>query len=282
MSAFNRNGKNATATLEAETPSQFKVQLGSEELSATPETPELASSELSYPEAAYRVLTEAGRAMDHREITASAMRKGWISPLAGTPELTLRAAVQEDIRRSRQRGETPRFSLSGSMIALSSWDKDALRMQVEERSDALRDRLLGKLRTVEPQRFGDCIGAVLTSLGYSVEGAPKSFDGELEYKGTLTVGGAITSRMAVQVRRQVEGDKLGPDAVRALRGSLELEEQGLLITTGDFTESARAEAMAPGRRQISLLSGHQLAALMLDFEIGVEATTLRVYDVTMD
>src|SRR5205085_8160542 len=115
---------------------------------------------------------------------------------------------------SRQRGQTPRFAVSGTSIGLSQWDKDALRMQVDERNDALRDRLLGKLRTMEPQRFADCLGAVLVRLGFCADGAPKSFDGELEFKGTLTVGGALSSHLAVQVKRQGEGAAVGPDAVR--------------------------------------------------------------------
>lgn len=168
-----------------------------------------------------------------------------------------------------------------SVPSAQAWNKELLREQVEHNNLSLRDRLLTRLEHMEPQRLASSLGAVLAKLGYRADGAPKTVDGELEFTGTLVVGGAITSRLAVHVRRQ-SGAPLGVDAVRALRGCLELEEQGLLVTTGDFSEAARAEAQAAGRRQISLMNGQQLAALMLEHEIGVEATTFKVYDVVLD
>lgn len=162
-----------------------------------------------------------------------------------------------------------------------TWNSDSLRAQVEQNNAGLRERVLTRLEHMDPQKLAVSVGAVLAKLGYAADGAPKTVDGELEFTGTLTVGGAITSRLAVHVRRQ-GGAALGVDAVRALRGCLEHEEQGLLVTTGDFSDGARTEANAAGRRQISLMNGVQLATLMLDFEIGVEATTLKVYDVKLD
>jgi restriction endonuclease Mrr len=280
MSVLNRNGKNATAVAEPELPT-FTVQvLGTPE--ETPAPLELGTTRLSLTEAALRVLTDHGRPMDHREICQTAMRKGYLGAQEGNSELTLQAALHEDLRRSRQRGETPRFAAAGNTFSLTKWDTDALRRQVEERNNALRDRLLGKLRTMDAARFSDCLGAILTRLGYVQEGDPVSVDGDLELKGTLTVGGCLSLRCSVLVKRLGEGSKVGAESVKALRGSLELEEHGLLVTTGDFSESARTEAVATGRRQIALVSGLQLAAMMLDFEIGVEASTLRVYDVTVE
>lgn len=161
------------------------------------------------------------------------------------------------------------------------WNSDSLKAQVDQNNAGLRERVLTRLEHMDSQKLAGSISAVLTKLGYAADNTPKVVDGELEFTGTLVVGGAITSRLAVHVRRQ-GGAQLGVDAVRALRGCLELEEQGLLITTGDFSDAARAEATAPGRRSISLMNGTQLATLMLDYEIGVEATTLKVYDVTLD
>jgi restriction system protein len=162
-----------------------------------------------------------------------------------------------------------------------SFNSDTLKTQVDQSNSGLRDRLLARLEHMDPQKLAMSLAAVLSKLGYVADGPPKTVDGELEFTGTLTVGGAIVSRLAVHVRRQ-SGAQLGVDAVRALRGCLELEEQGLLVTTGDFSDAAKAEACAAGRRNISLMNGQQLAQLMLDFEIGVQATTLKVYDVTLD
>src|SRR5687768_8639013 len=101
-----------------------------------------------------------------------------------------------------------------------AWNKELLVQQVEQNNTGLRDRLLTKLEHMEPQRLATCLGQVLGRLGYKADHAPKTVDGELEFTGTLVVGGAITSRLAVHVRRQ-GGSQLGVDAVRALRGCLE-------------------------------------------------------------
>ena len=195
----------------------------------------------------------------------------------GAPTATAAADVALGVQVAEHQPDPAPLGIPGT----PTWNSDSLRAQVEQVNGGLRERLLTKLEHMEPQRLAKCLSDVLARLGYVADHAPKTVDGELEFTGTLTVGGAISSRLAVHVRRQ-GGAQLGVDAVRALRGCLELEEQGLLVTTGDFSDAARTEANAPGRRQISLMNGVQLATLMLDFEIGVEATTLKVYDVKLD
>jgi restriction system protein len=264
---------------------KFTVQLAElpQEPAAEPaaDKPTLATAgPLSFTEAAQRVLTENGSPLHFREITAAARRKGYLDPLVKHADLSMAAALTEEVRRSRQRGDTPVFSTTeNGAFGLSVWERDAFHQLVAERNAAACDKLLGRLRTMDPGEFEDYIGALLTRLGFTPDSPLKSFDGNIETTGTLTVGGTVELHMAVHIRRYGEGEVIGPDLVKQLRGSLDLEEQGLLVTTSDFSAPAKDEAAMPGRKHVSLMNGKQLVALMLEHGIGVESTTLKVFEV---
>ncbi len=53
------------------------------------------------------------------------------------------------------------------------------------------------------------------------------------------------------------------------RGNLDAHEQGLIITTSDFSRNARTEAMRDDAAPIALMNGQQLAALLAEREVGV-------------
>jgi hypothetical protein len=57
--------------------------------------------------------------------------------------------------------------------------------------------------------------------------------------------------------------------VRDLRGSLTIHEQGIIITTSDFSSGARKEAQEPGKTPISLVNGEKLLELLIQHGIGV-------------
>ena len=59
--------------------------------------------------------------------------------------------------------------------------------------------------------------------------------------------------------------------VQQLRGSLGAHEQGLIITTSDFSSGAKAEADRPDAAPVALMNGEQLAALLAKHEIGARS-----------
>jgi restriction system protein len=65
--------------------------------------------------------------------------------------------------------------------------------------------------------------------------------------------------------------------VQNIRGSLSAHEAGLLVTSGQFTNGAVAEANDPHKVPITLLNGAQLLELLLLHEIGVEPVHLTYY-----
>jgi restriction system protein len=57
--------------------------------------------------------------------------------------------------------------------------------------------------------------------------------------------------------------------VQQVRGSLGTHDQGLIITTSDFSVRARAEAERPNADPVALMNGEQLVALLVEHSIGV-------------
>ena len=51
-------------------------------------------------------------------------------------------------------------------------------------------------------------------------------------------------------------------------------DQGLLITTGTFTQKAREEAARPGATQIDLIDEERLCELLKEYELGVATETV--------
>ena len=58
-------------------------------------------------------------------------------------------------------------------------------------------------------------------------------------------------------------------------------DKGLLITTGNFSKDARAEATRDGAQPIELIDGQLLCQLLKQFELGVTTVERVVEDVTV-
>jgi len=86
-------------------------------------------------------------------------------------------------------------------------------------------------------------------------------------RGTLVVGDVIRTRMAIQVKKWKQN--IQAPIIQQVRGSLGTHEQGLIITTSDFSDGARKEAARPDATPVALMSGEQLVLLMVEYGIGV-------------
>ena len=59
-------------------------------------------------------------------------------------------------------------------------------------------------------------------------------------------------------------------------------DKGLLITTGSFTRSARAEATRDGAPPVDLVSGEELCDLLKKYRLGVKVTERKIEDIEID
>ena len=122
-----------------------------------------------------------------------------------------------------------------------------------------------------PTAFEELMGELLAALGFEEVTVTKpSGDGGIDVRGTLVIGEVIGLRMAVQVKRWKNNIQL--PTVQQVRGSLGIHEQGLIITTSDFSPGARQEAARSNAAPVALMNGEQLVALLVEHNIGVHRT----------
>jgi restriction system protein len=77
--------------------------------------------------------------------------------------------------------------------------------------------------------------------------------------------------MAVQVKRWKQN--VQAPTVQQVRGSLGAHEQGLIITTSDFSTGARDEAERLDATPVGLMNGEQFVNLLVKYDIGVHRST---------
>ena len=228
------------------------------------------SAPLSFLDAAEQVLREAGDSLHYEEITKRALAAGLIRTGSKTPAATLTASVGMDIRRRSERGEGQRFSRpSRGKIGLAAEHSRSVTTRIDKQNREVEARLLNRIREGSPKDFEHLVAGLLGETGFpDVEVTRHSADGGIDVRGTLVVGDVVRVRMAVQAKRWESN--VGAQTVREMRGSLGVHEQGLIITTSDFSSGARREAERPDASPVALMNGEQFASLLAETRIAEE------------
>lgn len=230
---------------------------------------------LSFTDAAERVLDSFGKRkpMHYREITEQALTLGLVATKGKTPEATMYSQILIENGRRTKRGEPPRFIKHGKgLVGLAKWQGRGLVEQIDAHNATIRKRLRSRLLGMNPDEFESLIGKLLGVLGFAdVQVTARSNDGGIDVRGTLVVGDVIRTRMAVQVKRW-KGNIPSP-TIQQVRGSLGAHDQGLIITTSDFSKGARSEAAQTDKTPVALMNGEQLVALLTEHNILVRRSS---------
>ncbi len=238
---------------------------------------------MTYLEAARAVLQEAGAALHSSEITQRALDGALISPKGRTPEATMAAQLYSAIKKAERAGTEPPFQLVGSnTFALASpVGSVTLETDIARHNDSVQQELLEFLLEMHPRQVELLIGKLLGALGFEDVVVTKYVgDSGIDVDATLTLGGVTSVRTAVQVKRYKSN--IAGDLVRQVRGSLEADQRGLIITTAGFTKDARSEASAPGKTPVSLIDGHRLVELLVEQQIGVSRRTVHLLALNLE
>lgn len=237
----------------------------------------------SFTDCAQKVLQEFGskKPMHYKEITEKALDKGWLVTGGKTPEATMYAQVITEIKRQQKRGERPRFVQHGrGYVGLSQWMGRGLAFQIEQHNQQVRNSLRKRLLALEPGEFEELISQLLAEMGFEmVEVTKLSGDGGIDVRGTLVVGEVVRIKMAVQVKRWKLKNNVQAPIVQQVRGSLGAHEQGLIITTSDFSSGAVREAAQADKTPIALMNGEQLVMLLMEYGIGVHRSTPDLFEI---
>ncbi len=225
----------------------------------------------SFLDAAEKVLNQFGNrsSMHYRDITDKAMKQGWLNTSGKTPAATMNAQLVTELKRAKASGEPGRFvRTSPGYYSLVKWMGIGLPYQISKQNREIRKQLLSQLMKLNPAQFEELIGQLLAEMGFeSVEVTKYGGDGGIDVRGTLLISDVVRIKMAVQAKRW-KGNIQSP-TVQQVRGSLGAHEQGLIITTSDFSAGAIKEASQPDKTPVGLMNGEQLVTLLMEYNIGV-------------
>jgi len=230
---------------------------------------------LSFTDAAEHVLRTFAnnKPMHYQAITEKALELKLLSTKGLTPEATMYAQIITEIERKKRRGDQPRFVMHGKgMVGLVIWEPEGLAGMIENHNRAVRKQLLKNILAMPAVEFEKLIARLLTELGFEdVTVTPYSGDKGIDVRGTLVVGESIRTRMAVQVKKWK--NNVQTPTVQQVRGSLSTHDQGLIITTSDFSKGAITEANLPDKVPVALMNGERLVELLVENNIGISRTS---------
>lgn len=269
-SKFQRRGPGLFGLREWRLPEWVPIPKGPLKNSARTE----AAKRMSFTDATEHVLEHfaSREPMHYRAITDKVMELNLVATEGRTPEATLYAQVITEIKRKARRGEQPRFVMHGKgIVGLSKWMGRGLAFQIEQHNRDIRKKLFSRLREMSWERFEELVAKLLAEVGFE-EVSLTSYKGDkgIDVRGTLVVGEVIRTRMAVQVKRWKQN--VQAPVVQQVRGSLGAHEQGLIITTSDFSFGARREAERPDATPVALMNGEQLVNILVENNIAVQRT----------
>lgn len=239
-------------------------------------------SHYSFKEAAILTLGQSQTPMSAEAIVDAAMAQGILHTDGKTPAATMAAQLYVDIRHNKK----SKFRKVGKgKFALAKQSTSVLtpELAIEEQNSRVRKALLEMLMDMDSYQFEYLIGDLLATIGYEdVEVTKRSGDKGVDVVANLRLEGITDVKTVIQVKRFKKGNNLSGAVVTQLRGSAEVDQRGLVITTSDFTRSAKDEARAPNKMPVSLVNGEKLLDLMLKHEVGVEKEEAVVYSIDED
>ncbi len=228
---------------------------------------------MTYLEAALTILKQAGEPLHYQEIAERALAQKLIRPSGLTPNATMGSRLYTDIKQDESR-----FIKTGrGTFGLANWQPSGIDAQVKKINQATRHELRERLSTMPPERFEALIGELLIQMGFdesTVDVTKRSGDGGIDVVGVYRAAGLTEVNAAVQIKRWKHNVQ-GP-TVTQLRGSLEVHQQGIIVTSSDFSKGARNEAQAPNKTRIGLINGKELLDLLVKHRVGVSEANLQV------
>jgi len=220
---------------------------------------------MKFKDAAYEILREVGDPLHYNDITDLALQRGILTTSGQTPHASMGALLYTDTLK-----ENTRFRRGDSKgtFSLRIEPPSNIQRQINAINIQVCKTLTKRLLQMDPRQFENLVKLLLDEMGLE-ETSVTTYggDGGIDVRGVLNAENLSQIDVAVQAKRWK--NNVGPKVVRELRGSLKVHEHGIVITPSDFTPSAKAEADEPGKVHISLISGEQLVALLIEHQVGV-------------
>ena len=144
-----------------------------------------------------------------------------------------------------------------------------------------KGKLLERLLELPPDAFERLTQRLLREAGFrDVEVLGKAGDGGIDGVGVYRLS-LVSFPIYFQCKRYKGSVSAG--TVRDFRGAMAGRgEKGLLVTTGNFTRSAREESSRDGAPPVELIDGDDLCGLLKEYDLGVQTRFRQVEDIELD
>ncbi len=237
----------------------------------------MSSEKLSFKKAAEKILRDSGEPLSAQEIVDRALEHELIESDGVTPGASMGALLYVDLKKNPK---TPFRKVGRGKFTLKNahGSSSSAELVIENQNEAVRKSLHERLLSMEPSQFETLVAELLENLGYeNVVVTGRSGDKGIDVTARLTLGGITSVKTVVQVKRYKVGNNISGSVIAQLRGSAEVDQRGLVITTSDFTKDGVTEADAPNKMPVALVNGEKLLDLLFTHEIGVRKTAIPVY-----
>jgi len=146
---------------------------------------------------------------------------------------------------------------------------------LDKEKQQIRSQLRELLMNLHPQQFEAFSGTLLESVGFTdVEVTKYVGDGGIDGYGNLEMG-VVKVKAAFQVKRW--RNNVPAADINQFRGAIQGEfDQGIFITTSDFTDEAKKVSSKRGAVPIVLINGDRILSIMLEKGLGVRREPLTV------
>lgn len=144
-----------------------------------------------------------------------------------------------------------------------------------------RNRLLDQIGKLHPEAFEHFSKKLLQAYGFDdIQVTSYSQDGGVDGHGRLRVGLASLN-VAFQCKRWKRN--VSRPEIDRFRGAIQGRyEQGIFLTTAQFTKKAQDASFQPGAVPIVLIDGSLIVDIMLDKRFGIDIEYLPIYTNALD
>ncbi|MBD5429145.1 restriction endonuclease [Lactobacillus sp.] len=156
---------------------------------------------------------------------------------------------------------------------------------INEQNNILREKLLNRLRKVDPGEFETLMVKLISAMGYKgTDGlavtTQRTRDGGID--GIINKDPLGLERVYLQVKRYAANKTVGRPQINEFVGSLGGEiKRGIFITTSSFSKDARERA--EDSDTIALVDGQMLGNLMIQYKVGVQVKeNFELYQIDSD